>query len=221
MTDKTDRATDKTTAKRNPAWLPMAIDYGPVLVFFLAYRLSRPASGGIADIMAVTQSTMAFMGATLIALIVSKWRLGRIAPMLWLSSVLVCGFGALTIFFHDATWVQIKPTVIYLLCGGALLIGNWRRKPLLKILLGDAFTGLDEIGWVILSRNWGWFFLFLAALNEGLRHIYNQANHNFDTWIAMKLYVFMPLSFLFTFAHMPMLLKHGLGQEKDEGDEGK
>jgi intracellular septation protein len=204
------------TAKRNPAWLPMAIDYGPVLVFFLAYRFSRPASTGVGDVVAVTKSTMAFMAATLIALAVSKWRMGRISPMLWLSSALVCGFGALTIIFHDATFVQIKPTVIYLLCGGALLIGNALGKPLLKILLADAFTGLDEDGWRILSRNWGWFFLFFAVLNEGLRHVYNQANHNFDTWIAMKLYVFMPLSFLFTFAHMPMLLKHGLGQEGAE-----
>jgi intracellular septation protein len=208
------------TKKNNPAWLPMAIDYAPVLIFFLTYRLSRPAdtANSIGDIVAVTKSTSAFMLATIIALVVSKWRMGRIAPMLWLSSVLVCGFGALTIIFHDATWVQIKPTVIYLLCGGALLIGLWRGKPLLKILLADAFVGLDDDGWRILSRNWGWFFLFLAVLNEILRHIYNQANHNFDTWIAMKLYVFMPMSFLFTFAHMPMLLRHGLGQEKEAED---
>jgi intracellular septation protein len=53
----------------------------------------------------------------------------------------------------------------------------------------------------------------LAVLNEVLRHIYNQANHNFDTWIALKLWLFMPLSFLFTFAHMP-LLKHGLGPKR-------
>jgi intracellular septation protein len=208
-----------TVRKKNPAWLPMAIDYGPVLVFFLAYRLSRPATTGIGDIVAITQSTGAFMVATLVALIVSKWRMGRISPMLWLSSVLVCGFGALTIIFHDATFVQIKPTVIYLLCGGGLLIGNWRGKPLLKILLADAFVGLDDDGWRILSRNWGWFFLFFAVLNEALRHVYNQANHNFDTWIAMKLYVFMPLSFLFTFAHMPMLMRHGLGQEQGSEEE--
>ena len=206
--------TDKMTGKRNPAWLPMAIDYGPVLVFFLSYSLARPAATGVGDVVAITKSTAAFIAATLLALAVSKWRLGRISPMLWLSSVLVCGFGALTIIFHDATFVQIKPTVIYLLCGGALLIGVWRGKPLLKILLADAFTGLDEAGWMILSRNWGWFFLAFAGLNEVLRHLYNQANHNFDTWIALKLYVFMPLSFLFTFAHMPMLMRHGLGQDQ-------
>ena len=206
------------TQKKKSGGLTMAIDYGPMLVFFLAYRAFRPAdsASGLGDMVAITKSTAAFIAATLIALAVSKWRLGKISPMLWLSSGLVVFFGGMTVLLHDATWVQIKPTVIYVASGLALLIGLARGKALLKILLEDAFAGLSDEGWRLLSRNWGWFFLALAVLNEVLRHIYNQANHNFDTWIALKLWLFMPLSFLFTFAHMPMLLKHGLGQEDSE-----
>jgi intracellular septation protein len=203
------------TSKKKSGWLNLVIDYGPMLAFFLAYRMWRPAgSAGIGDIVAITKSTAVFVVATIAALIVSKWRLGKISPMLWLSSGLVVFFGGMTIILQDATWVQIKPTVIYLASGSALLIGLWRGKALLKILLEDAFQGLSDEGWRLLSRNWGVFFLVLAALNEGLRHFYNQANGNFDTWLAMKLWLFMPLSFLFTFAHMPMLLKHGLGAEE-------
>lgn len=203
------------STKKKSGALNLLIDYGPMLAFFLAYRLWRPAGGnGMGDVVAITKSTVVFIVATLVALVVSKWRLGRIAPMLWLSSGLVVFFGGLTVLLHDATWVQIKPTAIYIASGGALLIGLWRGKALLKILLEDAFAGLSDEGWRLLSRNWGWFFLFLAVLNEALRHFYNQANGNFDTWLAMKLWLFMPLSFLFTFAHMPMLLKHGLGGDE-------
>jgi len=190
-----------------------------MLAFFLAYRLWHPAKSapdGVGEVLAITKSTGVFVVATLAALVVSKWRLGRVAPMLWLSSALVVFFGGLTIAFHNATFVQIKPTVIYVLSGGALLAGVWRGTPLLKILLDDAFAGLSERGWMILSRNWGWFFLGLAVLNEVLRQIYNQAHGNLDTWIALKLYLFMPLSFVFTFAHMPLLMKHGLGQEQPD-----
>jgi intracellular septation protein len=67
-----------------------------------------------------------------------------------------------------------------------------------------------------LSRNWGWFFLFLAALNEVFAY---KGWFTFDQWLRAKLIVFMPLSFLFTFAHMPMLLRHGLGQEKQPDSE--
>ena len=208
---------DIKPVRRKSGWLNILIDYGPMLAFFLAYRAFRPvaSTSGVGDVVAVTKGTVVFIIATIAALIMSKWRLGRISPMLWLSSALVVFFGGMTVILHDATWVQIKPTVIYLASGLALLIGLWRGRALLKILLEDAFHGLDDEGWRLLSRNWGWFFLGLAVLNEVLRHIYNQANHNFDTWIAMKIYVFMPLSFLFTFAHMPMLLKHGLGQEEE------
>ena len=97
-----------------------------------------------------------------------------------------------------------------------LLVGVWRGKALLKYLLEAAFEGLDERGWLKLSRNWGLFFIFLAALNEVLRHFYNVENGNFGTWISLKLWVFMPLSFLFTFAQLPMLLRHGLLREAED-----
>ena len=206
------------TPKKGAGWVRMAVDYGPMAAFFLAYKLWHPAKSapeGVGEVVAITKSTGVFVVATLVALVVSKWKLGKIAPMLWLSSGLVVFFGGLTIVFHDATFVQIKPTAIYVLSGGALLVGVWRGTALLKILLDDAFAGLSDRGWMLLSRNWGWFFMALAVLNEVLRQIYNQAHHNLDTWIALKLYLFMPLSFLFTFAHMPMLLRHGLGQEAE------
>jgi len=57
------------------------------------------------------------------------------------------------------------------------------------------------------------FFLILAVLNEVLRRIYNQPNGNFGTWIALKLWLFLPLSFLFTLVQLPMLLRHGMAED--------
>ena len=74
-----------------------------------------------------------------------------------------------------------------------------------------SFEGLSDRGWLLLSRNWGIFFLVLAALNEGFRHYLS-----FGGWLQAKLWVFLPLSFLFTFAHIPMLLRHGLAQEAEK-----
>ena len=119
----------------------------------------------------------------------------------------------LNLAFAAATLVaaQVKPTVIYMIFGLALLIGVWRGTSLLKYLLEAAFDGLDDAGWLILSRNWGYFFFFLAALNEGFRHYLT-----FGGWLQAKLYVFLPLTFVFTFLHMPMLLRHGMGEEGKE-----
>ena len=207
------RDTPKTPAKHG-ALLNILIDYGPVLAFFLAYRLFKPANSthSVAEVLAVTKSTLVFIVATLAALVASKLLRGKIAPMLWVSAVLVCGFGALTVWSQNPLWIRHKPTAVYLLFAAALLWGWWRGRPTLRTLLESAFEGLSEEGWIKLSRNWGFFFLFFAALNEVFAH---DAWFTFDQWLQSKVFVFMPLSFLFTFAHMPMLLRHGLGKESE------
>lgn len=200
-------------------WVSVAVDYAPLAIFLIVYRYYAPdTTDSLAAIAAVIRGTLAFMIAAVAALLVSKWWLGRISPMLWLSTGLIVGFGGLTVFFGDPDFVQMKPTLIYLLFGTALLIAfYWKGKSLLRYLLEAAFEGVDDAGWLKLSRNWGVFFLFLAALNEGIRHFYNVANGNFEGWLWAKFWVFMPLSFLFTFTQIPMLLRHGLGAEANDG----
>ncbi|TAD77588.1 MAG: septation protein IspZ [Sphingomonadales bacterium] len=199
--------------KAASSWISVAVDYGPLLVFLGVYRLNAPADPNPAgELGAIIYGTGAFMLAAVVALLVSKWRLGKVSPMLWFSTALIVGFGSLTIFFGDPTFVQLKPTIIYACFGVALLGGFFAGKALLKILLEAAFEGLSEEGWLKLSRNWGVFFLVLAGLNEGLR-----ASLDFEGWLWAKLWVFLPLTFLFTFSQIPMLLKHGLSFEgRDE-----
>jgi intracellular septation protein len=199
--------------KPKSSWLNLVVDFGPLLVFFLAYRHFAPPADdqGVGAVVAVTKGTLAFMVATVIALIVSRWRLGHVSPMLWLSTVLILGFGTLTVLLGDPFWVQVKPTAIYLLFATVLFVGLARGKPMLRYLLQSAFEGLDEQGWLKLSRNWALFFLFLAALNEVLRQVLT-----FDGWLQAKLWGFTTLSFLFTFTQIPMVLRHGMGQEAKE-----
>ena len=197
-------------ARPHGGFLPMLIDFGPLLVFFLAYKFSPSSSPTIAAM----QSTIAFMVAIIVAMLVSKWKLGRISPMLWMSGILVVGFGALTVYFHDQQFIQIKPTIIYVLFAVILLGGWWRGKPLLKYLLQAAFDGLDEKGWLVLSRNWGLFFAALAAMNEALRLLVS-----FDTWLTVKVWGITALSFLFALSQLPVMMRHGLAlPDVDEAD---
>ena len=202
----------ETKPKPKSSWLNVAVDFGPILVFFVVYRWFKPeGDSAFGEIFAVTRGTLAFMVAAVIALVVSKWKLGKVSPMLWLSTALIVGFGGLTVFLGDPFWVQVKPTAIYLFFAAMLFGGLWRGKAVLRYLLEAAFEGLSDKGWLLLSRNWAWFFLFLAGLNEVLRHMLS-----FESWLVAKLWVFMPLSFLFTFLQIPMLLRHGLTMEARE-----
>jgi len=204
--------TGKPAPKKKSGWVGVAVDYGPIVLFFFVYKHFAPAdkSASLQEVSAVIYGTLAFMVGAVVALAVSVIRFRRVSPMLWLSTALIVFFGGLTVLLHDQFYIQIKPTVIYLMFGLALLTGWFKGKALLKILLETAFEGLDDAGWMLLSRNWGWFFLVLAAMNEGFRHYLS-----FSGWLQAKLWVFLPASFLFTFAQMPMLLRHGLAGEAE------
>ena len=136
--------------------------------------------------------------------------------MLWLTTILVVGFGAITIYTGQAEWIRHKPTAIYLLFATILFVGLAKGRALLKFLLEAAFEGLGDEGWRKLSRNWAVFFVFLAILNESLNLKSNGTFRiDMNTWIAAKIWLFVPLSFLFTFTQLPMLLRHGLLQEAE------
>ncbi len=204
---------EQAKPKPKSGWLNILVDYGPLLVFLGVYKFYQPPeTSTFGEIAAVIYGTIAFMVAAVVALVFSKLKFGHVSPMLILSTTLIVGFGGLTIWLQDEKFIQIKPTAIYVLFG-ALLIGGWLRgKALLQILLEAAFEGVDKQGWLKLSRNWGFFFLFMAVLNEVLR-----MQLSFESWLWAKLWVFMPLSFVFTFTQIPMLLKHGLAlEDRDE-----
>jgi intracellular septation protein len=185
-----------------PKWLSPMLDFGPLLLFFAANWLGSsktdPTRGPLVG-------TAVFMVAIIIALIVSKVKLGKISPMMWVSAILVTGFGALTLWFRDPSFIQLKPTLIYMLFAAILFGGLLRGKALLKYLLEYAFDGVDDAGWKNLSRNWALFFVLMAGLNEVLRYYFA-----FDTWLAIKTWGVTILFFVFNMTQIPMLLRHGL-----------
>lgn len=191
-------------------WLNFAIDFGPLLVFFLTYKFSSGGTGAFAATTGAIKGTVAFMAAIIVAMIVSKWKLGRISPMLWMSSILVLGFGALTIWFHDERFIVMKPTIIYA-AFAVLLLGGWLlKKPMLKYLLRSALEGVTERGWLLLSRNWGLFFAALGVANHVMYELIQAKQMSFDLWLTIKVWGVTALSFLFTLTQVPVMLKHGL-----------
>lgn len=194
-----------TTAPPKHGLLNFALDFGPLLLFFVAYRLSGPTENPVT---AAITGTVVFMVAIIIALVVSKWKLGRISPMMGFSALLILGFGALTIYFRDLRFIQHKPTFIYLMFAAILFIGLMRGKAALKYLLEYAYAGLSDAGWIKLSRNWALFFLFLAGLNEAMVAILTQ-----EQWVTAKVWGVTALTMIFAIANIPMLMRHGLAVE--------
>lgn len=195
--------------------LNFAIDFGPLLIFFLTFKLTSGGEGAFAATAAAIKGTVAFMVAIVVAMIVSKWKLGKISPMLWLSSILVIGFGALTVYFHDESFIVLKPTIIYGAFAALLLGGYFAGKPMLKYLLQSALDGITERGWMLLSRNWGLFFAALGIANHVMYELIQAKQMSFDLWLTIKVWGITALSFLFTLTQLPVMLKNGLAMPEE------
>ena len=185
-------APPETPSAAQPGGLKLALDFGPLLLFFLANWQ-----------FGLMTATAVFMVASVIAVTI-QWVRERkmpVMPLITLAIVLV--FGGLTLALADETFIKMKPTLVYglfaLLLAGGLVV----RRPLLKHLFASAFQ-LDDAGWRILTLRWIAFFIAMAALNEMLWRVLST-----DMWVTFKTFGALPLTVLFAAAQLPLLRRHG------------
>ncbi|HVJ02275.1 MAG TPA: septation protein A [Sphingomonas sp.] len=186
--------------------LRMLIDFGPLAVFFAVNSFTP----GL-QIERIIAATAAFMVAMVAAMLLSWWKAKHISPMLWITAALVLPFGALTIYYHDQSFIQMKPTIVYTMFAVILGYGLITGKPLLQMLLEQAYPGLSARGWRLLTINWTGFFVAMAVLNEVMRQVLT-----WDQWVSFKTWAVIPLTLVFAVLNIPMLLKHGLQLDKPE-----
>jgi intracellular septation protein len=191
-------ATRSHHQKLSPA-LKLAIDFGPLLVFFAANKF-----GG------VFTATAAFMAATLLSMAVSWWKTRHIPAMLIFTGVIVLVFGGLTLWLQDDTFIKLKPTLIYGMFAAILLFGLKTRRPYLKVVLGQALPTLTDEGWRKLTRNWALFFIALMGANEVARRMLTT-----DQWVDFKVWGITIALFVFALAQGPMMMKHGLSVDDE------
>jgi intracellular septation protein len=205
--ESNQRESEKMVREISPL-LKFVLELGPLVVFFFA----NSRGDWLAKTFPVLTefggpifiATGLFMIATAVALTAS-WILTRTLPMMPLiSGIVVLVFGALTLYLQNDTFIKMKPTIVNALFGVILLGGLLFGQSLLGYVFNSAFKLNDE-GWRKLTFRWGFFFLFLAVLNEVVWRGFST-----DTWVAFKVWGTMPITILFTMAQMPLIMRHSL-----------
>ena len=181
--------------KQNPA-LKLALEMGPLVLFFFAN-----AKFGI-------YTATGVLMVAVVAALAASWLLTRHVPIMPLvTAVAVLFFGALTFIFQDELFIKMKPTIVNVIFGSALLIGLAMGKPLLPIVL-DSMMRLTETGWRILTLRWGLFFFLLAGLNELVWR-----TQTTDFWVSFKVFGTMPITIVFALAQIPLIMKYEIKDE--------
>jgi intracellular septation protein len=191
-----------TEAKKTPSGgiSQLLVDLGPVIVFMLTYNLGHnfvPAGQEI------FLATGVFVVVTLLAVAYAWLVQKRLPPMLIVTAVIVTVFGGLTLYFHNALFIKIKPTIINLLYAGLILGGLAVKQNVWKMLFQNAFPALPEKVWTTFALRWGFFFIFLAGLNEFIWRNYSE-----QFWANFKVMGVIPLTFVFMLANLPLLMKY-------------
>ena len=126
----------------NKSFVKFVTDFGPLIVFFYYYYDNGK------DLKVAIPPLII---ATLIALAI-VWVLEKKIPMIPLTGgILISFFGGLSIYFDNAVFLYIKPTIINILFGLTLLFGKFfTNEPILKKMLGKSILLSDE-GWNLLN----------------------------------------------------------------------
>jgi intracellular septation protein len=193
-------------AGERQAAIKLAIEIGPLLLFFLVYVTSG-----------IYPATIAIMVATVASVAASMVKFKKVSPVPVVTTALLCLFGALTLWFDDPRFLYHKPTAINLLLAVVLAGGMLTGRPIVRLLLGGQLQLTDE-GWRKLTLRWTLFFFALAALNElvvyanGLNErvlVVDAARKAAEQrWVYFKVFAILPLTFVFAAAQIGLLKKH-------------
>jgi intracellular septation protein len=193
---KTETAAKAVESEQSVA-TKLIVELGPLLVFF-----------GVNALYGIFAGTGAFMAATVLSLGFAWWRYHKVPTMPLVSAVIVLVFGSLTLYLHDDTFIKLKPTIVYTMFAVLLLGGLVTGKPVLAFLFGPVFH-LTEDGWRKLTLRWAVFFIAMAVLNELVWR-----NFSTDTWVSFKVFGFLPITFLFALAQVPLMQRYSTAEDE-------
>ncbi len=172
--------------------MKLLFDLFPIALFFVAFKYQG-----------IYVATAVAIAATVVQIIWTKFKHGKVDTMLWVSFAIIGVFGGATLLLHDETFIKWKPTVLYWLFSAVLLISNaFFNKNLIRTFLQEKIA-LPLHVWSKLNLAWSLFFAVLGFIN-----LYVAFNYSTDSWVNFKLFGFTGLMLVFILGQGAWLTKY-------------
>lgn len=180
--------------------LKVFFDLLPVILFFVGFKLYG-----------IFAATAIAIAVTLAMIVYSKLRHNTVEKMLLVNGAIITVLGGITLLLHDKTFIMWKPTVLYWILAGVLLVSDmFFGKNLIRKMLGKALQPPEPV-WRKLNIAWALFFIVLGVVN-----LYVAFHYSEDTWVNFKLFGTTGLIFAFAIAQTLMLKNYLV--EADQAD---
>ena len=192
--------------------LKSALEFGPVALFFIAYiwlkdEVFQFGGTDYEGFIIVTAGFVPLMILSTLAL----WKLtGTLSKMQIFTVVLVTVFGGLSVWQNDKSFLQMKPTILYLLFASILGFGLLRKQSYLQYMMGEMLP-LEDCGWMILTQRMALLFLVLAILNELIWR-----NMSEEIWVYFKTFGLPSTIFGFFISQGRLFKEYGVSDDKQD-----
>jgi intracellular septation protein len=199
-------------------------DLFPIILFFAVFRwgeghqdaahgivaqyMSGLIAGGTvkADQSPIMLATVVVIVASLLQIAYVKLRGRKVDGMLWVSAGVITVLGAMTIYFHDETFIKWKPTILYWAFALALVVGQLLfRKNLMRKAMEHAIKLPDAV-WGKVNYAWMAFLFGLGVLN--LLAAFVVFKGNTSAWVSFKTFGMPGIFFAFIIAQTLLLSKY-------------
>ncbi len=178
--------------------MKLLFDIFPIILFFIFYK-----------IYGIYTATACAMAASFIQVVIFRIREQRYEKMHLISLALIVLLGGATLFFHNPSFIKLKPTGIYWLSALAFLGSSFIGKKTLIQKMIDGNIDLPPQIWSRLNFSWAAFFIIMGIVN-----LYVAQHYDTDTWVNFKLFGGAGMTLLFVFLQSIYLTRHIV--EKDE-----
>lgn len=197
----------------NP-WLRQALEFGPVLGFFVAFFLLKAETYPLfgQDVKPFTFITFWFVVAMVASMAALRVLTGSLSRMQITTLVLVVLMGGLTVWLDDDRFLKLKPTILYAAFAVALGVGLLQGKSYLASLLGDVLP-LEPEGWAILTRRFVWLFVALAVANSVIALVLPSA-----VWVTVKTFGLPIAMVVFMAAQYRLVEYYGITDDAEAPD---
>ena len=167
-------------------------DLFPLLVFFGAYATVD-----------IFFATAAMMVATTLQVAWAWFKHRRIEKMLMISFCAIIVFGSMTLLLHDKRFIMIKPTIVYWIMSGALLISFfWFKKNPIRAMMEKHFDAPEAV-WNQWLYVWASFFGAMGVLNLLVAYNFSE-----DIWVKFKVFGTLAMSLALAFLQGWRLMRY-------------